>query len=77
MARTFRNDPDVILGSKRHQQVNDFLAGVRIQIARRLISQNQLRFVDERASNRDSLLFAARKFVRFMFDALLQADTFQ
>ena len=50
---------------------------MRIEIAGRLIRQNQLRFVDQRPRNSDALLFAARELVRPMLQAFAQSDSLQ
>jgi len=59
------------------KQFDDFLAGVRIEIAGRLIRQNQLRFVDERPGDGHTLLFATGQLIRPVIHALAQTDAFE
>ena len=59
------------------EQIHDFERQIRIEVAGRLVGEHQLRVVDERASDRNPLLFAARQFLGKRVDAVLQADPFQ
>ena len=43
------------------EQIHDVERQIRIEIAGRLVGQHQLRIVDQRAGDRDALLFAARE----------------
>ena len=45
-----------------------------IQISGRLVRQNNSRIVDQRAGDGDALLLTAGKFVRFVVDAIAEAD---
>ena len=47
---------------------------LRIQIAGRLVGQQQFRLVDERAGDGDALLFAAGKLGRLVIQPVLEAD---
>ena len=51
------------LACKFVQQLHDFLAGLGIQVAGRLIGHKQRRIVDQRAGNRHPLPLAARQFI--------------
>ena len=52
------------------KEIENIEGGLRIEIARGLIGQDQLRLVDESAGNGDTLLLAARKFAWRMVHAL-------
>src|SRR4029077_12212653 len=59
------------------EQVHDLEREIRIQIARRLVGQNELRVGDERARNRNPLLLATRKLFRIRVHPVLQAYPLQ
>ena len=48
-----------------------------IQITRRLIRDNDLRFVHDRSCNSNALLFAARQFMGIMILAICQLNKFK
>ena len=56
------------------QQVHDLLAGGAVEIAGRLVGQQQLRPADEGARHRHPLLLAARKLGRIVAEAMAEAD---
>src|SRR5438094_10019407 len=73
-----RNDQGCLpFRAQSAKQLDDFLARVRIEIAGRLIGQNQIRLVDERPGDGHTLLFAAGKLVRPVVHALAQTDAFE
>ena len=57
----------LFFGAKILEQLNDFAAGVGIEVAGGLIGQQQFRLVDEGAGDGDALLFAAGKLVGLVF----------
>ena len=50
------------------------MAGRRVEVAGRLVGQQQRRLVDQRARDGDALLLAARQLIRMMLRAVGQAD---
>ena len=56
------------------EQRHDFLAGVAVQVAGRLVGQDQARPVDQRAGNGHALLLAAGNVVGQRFGVAAQAD---
>src|SRR5258708_3894687 len=50
---------------------------MRVEIACRLVGQNQVRLIDQGAGDGHALLFAPRKLVRFVFETVFEADTRQ
>ena len=60
--------------ANRAEQFNNFLAGMRVEIARWFVGQNQLRLIDEGTSDGNPLLFAAGKLVRLVLHALFEAN---
>ena len=59
------------------QQVNDLLAGLDIEIARRLVGQQQARRVHERTGDGDALLLAPGQLRRVVLFAIGETDTLQ
>src|SRR5437870_1295975 len=55
----------------------DLVGGVGIEVARRLISNDETRVSDERARDSYALLLAARELFGQMFRSIRQADQFQ
>src|SRR6185503_11025022 len=53
--------------------LNDFAAGLRIEVARGLVGEQEARLHDDRAADRDALALAARELIRAMIDAGLEA----
>ena len=58
----------------RHEQLDDLAAGGAVEIARRLVGQQDRRIVGERARDRDALLLAARQLRRIVMPAVRQPD---
>src|SRR5262245_42390608 len=56
------------------EDAHDLLRGAGIQVAGRLVGQDQLRVVDERAGDRDALLLSARELARVVVPAVREAD---
>ena len=56
------------------QQVEDVPAVVRVEIAGRLVGEDQRRIVGQRARDGDALLLAARQLRRVVMSAIVQAD---
>ncbi len=52
----------------------DLVAGFRIQLARRLIGQQQDRLLDQRPGDRHSLLFATGKLVRAVVQPIFEPN---
>ena len=50
---------------------------VRVQVARRLVAQQQARLADQRAGDRDALLLAARQLARHEVGAMGDADALE
>ena len=59
------------------QQVHDVERQIGIEVARRLVGENQHRVVHERAGDGDALLLAARQLLRIRVHAVLQPDPLQ
>jgi hypothetical protein len=56
------------------EEIHDLERQVRVEVARRLVGQDDLRLVDERAGDRDALLLTARQLRRVGQRAMLEAD---
>ena len=56
------------------EQVHDLERQIRVEVARRLVGQDERRLVDERARDRDALLLAARQLQRIRVHPVLQAQ---
>src|SRR3954452_6670049 len=59
------------------QQTHDALAGVRIEVARRLVGEQHERAVDERPGDRDPLLLAAGEFAGHPLRLAGETDEFE
>ena len=59
------------------EQVHDLERQVGIEVAGRLVGEDELRIVDERARDRDALLLAARQLLGKRVHAVLQPDPLQ
>ena len=59
------------------QQIHDVPPGRRVQVARRLVGQDDRRIVGERAGDRDALLLPAGQLRRIVVRAIGQADLLQ
>src|SRR5581483_3930968 len=62
------------LGLERVDQVEHALARVGVEVARRLVAQQELGLLDERARDRDSLRLAAGQLRREMVELRGEAD---
>ena len=58
------------------EQIHDLHACFRVEGARRLVSQNDFRLVDQGARDGDALHLAARKLAGLFVDVLAKADAF-
>jgi hypothetical protein len=58
-------------------QVHDLEREVGVEVAGRLVGEQDVRLVDQRARDRDALLLAARERERALVAAVLQADLLQ
>src|SRR5436190_2078029 len=56
------------------EQVQDLPAGLGVEVSRRLIGEEERRFVDQRAGDRHALALAAGQLVRLMVHAVVEAD---
>ena len=63
-----------VFAIQREQQIADGGAGALVEVAGRLVGEQQLRPVHERAGEGDALLLAARQLVRVVVQALAEAD---
>ena len=55
-----------MVGAQREQQLDHGLAGAAVEIAGRLVRQDQARLGDDGAGQGDALLFAARQLAGVM-----------
>ena len=69
-----QHDGDAALHVQLLEDVHDLDAGARVEVAGRLVRQQDRRLVDQRARDRDALLLAARQLVRVVVHALAEAD---
>ena len=56
------------------EEVEDLAAGLGVEVARRLVGEQQGRLVDERAGDGDALPLAARQLIRLMVHPVAQPD---
>ena len=68
------HDRQALLAVEPLEDVHHLDARARIEVAGRLVGQQQLRVVHERAGNRHALLLAAGQLVRMMAEPFAQAD---
>ena len=66
-----------VLSIEPLKHLQDFLAGAGIQVAGRLVGQQDRRMIDERAGDGHALLLPAGKLRRLVVEPLAQADAFQ
>jgi hypothetical protein len=59
------------------EQRHDLEAGARVEVAGRLVGEDQARLGHERARDRDALLLAARELVRRVVEAPGEADALE
>ena len=74
--RVVRDHDDrlAVLAVERLQQVEDLVAGLAIEVAGRLVAQQQRRVGDDRAGDADALLLAAGELPRVVLRAVGEAD---
>ena len=68
------DDRLAVLAVERLQQVEDLVAGLAVEIARRLVAEQQRRVGDDGARDADALFLAARELARIVLRAVGQAD---
>ena len=68
------DDRLAVLAVERLQQVEDLVAGLAIEVAGRLVAQQQRRIGDDRAGDADALLLAAGELARVVLRAVAEAD---
>ena len=68
------DDGFAVLAVERLEQIQNFIARLAIQVARRLVAQQESRIGDDGAGDADPLLFAAGKGARIMLGAMGQAN---
>ena len=69
-----QQDRDAVLHVQPAENLQDLLAGARIEISRRLVGQQQDGLVDQRAGDRHPLLFTPRQLRRRVIRAGRQTD---
>ena len=67
----------VVVADQIEQQFDDLLAGVSVQVARRLVGQQQAGLHREGTGQRHALLFATRQLTGIVGQAVTQADLLQ
>ena len=74
--RVVRDHDDrlAVLAIERLQQLEDLVAGLAIEVAGRLVAEQQRRVGDDRARDADALLLAAGELARVVLRAVGQAD---
>ena len=68
------HDRLAVIAVERLQQVENLVAGLAIEVAGRLVAEQQRRVGDDRAGDADALLLAARQLPRVVLRALGEAD---
>ena len=71
------DDRLAVLAVERLQQVEDLVAGLAIEVAGRLVAEQQRRVGDDRARDADALLLAAGELPRVVLGAVGEADDLQ
>ena len=71
------HDRLAVLAVERLEQVEDLVAGLAIEIARRLVAEQQRRIGDDRARDADALLLAAGELPRIVIHRAREADDAQ
>ena len=56
------------------EHLHDLVAGLGVEVARRLVGEDDVRVVDQRAGDRDALLLAAGELGRAVVEPVCQAD---
>ena len=68
------DDRQAVVAIEPLEDVHDLDARSRVEIAGRLVRQQQLRIVDERAGDCDPLLLAAGQLIRMVIEPLAEPD---
>ena len=71
------HDGLAVVTIERLQQVQDFVAGLAVEIARRFVGEQQRRVGDNRAGNADALFLSALELARIVLGAVGEADHFE
>ena len=71
------HDRLAVIAIERLQQVEDFVAGLAIEVARRLVAEEQRRVGHDRARDADALFLTAGELARIVLRAIGQADDLQ
>ena len=71
------HDGDAALAVQPLEDAHDLDAGARVEVAGRLVGEEQRRLVDERARDGDALLLSARELVRVVVEPLAEADALE
>ena len=71
------DDRLAVIAIERLQQIEDLVAGLAIEIAGRLVAEQQRRVGDDGARDADALLLAARQLTRVVLRAIGQPDDLQ
>ena len=71
------HDRLAVIAVERLQQVEDLVAGLAIEIAGRLVAQQQRRVGDDGARDADALLLTARQLARIVLRAIGEPDDLQ
>ena len=65
---------EAALGLERVDEIQHPFAGIGVEVARRFVAQQELRLLGQGAGDRDTLLLAARKFVRQVVETRPEPD---
>src|SRR5262245_59906593 len=65
------------LSIQRLKQLHEFLTGAAVEVARRFVGQDELRFVDQGTRDGDTLLLAAGELIGMVMRPVGEADHFQ
>src|SRR6185503_7150218 len=71
------DDRDPLLLVELTEHLQDFLAGHRVEVARRLIREQQRGLVNQRPRDGHALLLPARKLRRLVIHAVAQSDALE
>ena len=71
------HDGLAVVGIQRLQQLEHLVAGLAIEIARRLVAKQQRRIGDDGPCDADALLLSAGELARIVFRPVRQPDHFE
>ena len=71
------DDGDALLAVERHQRLHDLVRGAGVEIAGRLVGEQQARSVDQGPRDGDALLLAAGELRRRVVFAFAEAEQLQ